>query len=293
MQVIERKLQEIGESLLVTLPKDWTTTLKLKKGSHVKMMVSEQGTLVIAPEFIAKEEIKTVSIPLDDHFQRRFFREYFHGFEQITFQGEGRRKELYGFLKHFLNVQVIEETTTKVTVKCFRIEELSIEECLRRMYFLILNMFDEVLGKNDTASLAEMEETLTKFYYMLVMQVRRFLSEGKYVKENKVPLIRILDCRMVAEKMERLADVLKTLGHPKKKDILLWLRDYYRRAGIYFVDMDYGKSLELYETARLQGSVLSQELESARKTKNLQVLEQIMGMQRILALSKEISMLVR
>ncbi|MBI5065939.1 AbrB/MazE/SpoVT family DNA-binding domain-containing protein [Candidatus Woesearchaeota archaeon] len=84
MKVIERSLQEIGQSLLVTLPKSWTKTLNLKKGSPIKMTISEAGNLLIAPEFVKKEEKKETTIPFDDFFSKRFFSAYFEGNEKIT-----------------------------------------------------------------------------------------------------------------------------------------------------------------------------------------------------------------
>ena len=57
----ERKLQEIGKSLLVTVPKNWADVLQLKKGSPVRMSITDQGALLIAPEFTATEEKKSAS----------------------------------------------------------------------------------------------------------------------------------------------------------------------------------------------------------------------------------------
>ena len=124
MQIIERNLQEIGKSLLVTLPKPWTTGLKLKKGSTIKMVVSEQGSLLISPEFTKEEIVRESTISFDQDFRRRFFREYFNGNEKISIIikdiNEANRKEVYSFLKRFMNAQIIEETASKLVVKCFR-----------------------------------------------------------------------------------------------------------------------------------------------------------------------------
>ena len=98
-----------------------------------------------------------------------------------------------------MNVQVIEESSSKIVVKCFRIDDLSMQECLKRIYFLTMNMIDEsLLSKNN---LDEMEESLTRFYYMLVMQIRIFLNEGKFTNENQISLIEAMDYRMVGEKI--------------------------------------------------------------------------------------------
>ena len=210
MEITERSVQEIGRSLLVSLPKGWTKALKVKKGSKIKLLVTEQGQLCIAPEFAREEKKKESTLIFDEYFQRRFFREYFNGNEKITIVlkkriTESDRKTIYSFLKRFMNAQVVEESASRIVVKCFAIEELSIEECVKRMYFLSLNMFDEFLAANEKVKMQELRDTLTRFYYILIMQVRRYLSEGKFTKSNQIPLIRALDFRMVAEKIQRIS----------------------------------------------------------------------------------------
>src|SRR3989338_10577431 len=154
MKVTERSVQEIGKSLLITLPKEWTRMLKIKKGSRIKVIITEQGNLSIAPEFVKQEEEREAVINFDQYFNRRFFQEYFNGNEKITVivrkpLDETGKKQVYIFLKRFINVQVIEETDAKIVVKCFKIDEISIEECLRRMFFLSLNIIDETSSGND------------------------------------------------------------------------------------------------------------------------------------------------
>src|SRR3989338_3974712 len=246
MKIVERNAQEIGKSLLVTLPKQWTRGLNIQKGTPLKMMVSEQGALLIAPEFVEKKEKKEVIIQDDEHFQRRFFREYFNGNEKISilFKNQLRdkeRKRIYDFLQRFMNVQVVEESALKIVVKCFMINELSIEECLKRMHFLVLNMFEE------KARTDEMRDTATRFYYMLVMQVRRFLSEGKFTKENEIPLIKALDFRMSAEKIQRIASIVSSLEFSTSSSSLQEeVKDYYARTFNCFISDNYEKSLLLW-----------------------------------------------
>jgi phosphate uptake regulator len=279
MKVTERNVQEIGKSFLVTLPKSWAKTLKIKKGSKLKMLVSESGSLSIAPEFVQKEKPKEVIISYDEHFNRRFFREYFGGNEKIIIKfikkiTENQRKKLYAFLKRFMNTQIIEETESKVIIKCFTINELSMDECLKRMYFLSLNLIDEIIGKNDGFKVKEIRDTMTRFYYMLIMQVRRFLSEGKFVSDKQIPIIRAMDLRMVAEKIQRLAEIIE---HLDRKENIGLIKDYYSKSFSYFINNDFEKALPLWQKAKsLQ--------EKTKKDANLM---------QLLRYSKEISMLVR
>ncbi len=297
MLITERSLQEIGKSLLVSVPKSWAKTLHLKKGSTVKIHISEQGTLSIAPEFIEKEKQTESTIPFDEHFSRRFFREYFYGREAVTLFSlkpisVEQKQQLYSFLRKFMNVQIVEELPTKIVVKCFKIDELSIEECLKRMHFLSLNMIDSTLEKQPS-SLLELEETATKFYYLLVMQVRRFLEEGKFTKENQIPLIRVLDARMVAERVKRIINLIVMIQPLEKKELLVFLteiRHFYQQSFQFFMGNAYEKALALYPQKE---DLLEKYHSFQQNIKSITLQMQYHHLTRMLSYSTEISMLIR
>jgi phosphate uptake regulator len=284
MAIIERNLQELGKSLFVSLPKEWTNILKLKKGSKVKISYSESGILSIAPEFTKVIVKKEAEINYDEQFRRKFYREYFEGYDKISILSktkisEKEKNELHSFFKMFMNVQVIEETENKIVIKSFKIEDLSIEECLKRMHFLCLGMLEEMTLKNKT-SLKEMRDTMSRFYYMLVMQIRRFLEEGKFAKENQISLVRAMDFRMVAEKIQRIAEIADNYKEKNmNKELIKTAIDYYSKAVFSFLTPNFEKALALWSEEKL----LKRKLEK----KNNEELAQIVRY------SKEISMLIR
>ncbi len=277
MKIIERNLQSIGQSLFVSLPKEWTELLHLQKGSSVKIIISDEGKLLIQPEFVAREVIKESSIPADEHFERRFFREYFAGNTRITIvlaKGVEKRR-VYLFLEKFMNVQIIEDKGNKVVVACFKVEDLSIEECLRRMYFLSLGMWDDkTRGKNADVSQARL--AMNRFYFMLVLQVRRYIGEGKFVEENKIPLLRAMDMRMIAEKIERIGAILRDVKINLNGQESV--RDYYKACFDAFIGSNYNKALGLYQ--------LGEQLLSQFKSKNG-------DLERLVVYAREISTLTR
>ncbi|MBT3398001.1 hypothetical protein HOA55_01410 [archaeon] len=299
MKIIERNLQEIGKSLFVSLPKDWTRTLKLKKGSKIKMTMSDQGNLIISPEFLKKDSNKTSTIDFDENFGRNFFRDYFHGSGKITINiptdiKEKSLKSIYSFLEKFMNTQIIEETASKIVVKSFKIEELSIEECLKRMQYISSDMIDEALGKNSKTKINELEKSLTKFYFILVMQIRRFLDEGKFTQENQISLTRALDFRMAGEKIERVSDIIKDFPDITNKEvskILERTNELYQKSFASFVNKNYEKSLELSNKSELQD--LQKLKNKALKSKDLALQSQVINLDRILDYVKEIYSLTR
>lgn len=299
MQIIERNLQKIGQSFLISLPKPWAKALKLQKGSRLKLLV-DAGKLSIVPEFVKEaEKKKEISLAFDRHFRLRFFRAYFEGNEKITLLfkqkiSEKERSELSKFLRRFMNVQVIEETPEKVVVKSFRIEELSIEECLQRMHFLLLNIFEEASSGSNLPKLKEIRETLLRFYYLLVMQVRRFLSEGKFAEENQISLIRAMDYRMVAEKINRIAEVLVELN--AREELQKLLREYkpeYQEAYQHFMHNEYEKASELYFRVLESESRQEKLLGKFTRGRDFKAYRQVLPSGQILRHVKEICMLTK
>ena len=105
------------------------------------------------------------------------------------------------------------------------------------------------------------------------MQIRRFLSEGKYTEENQISLIKAMDYRMIAEKIERISGVLLNL---KKDSYLVQIKEFYSDSFNYFINEEFDKSLGL----------LKQEKILLNKIKNKDLLE-------ILKYAKNIGMLIK
>jgi phosphate uptake regulator len=282
MKIIERNLQELGKSLFVSLPKSWTQSFKLKKGSKIKMIIAEKGHLTIAPEFTKeKEKERESEIVYDQHFKKRLFREYFQGYEKITIIfpikiSKQEKRNIYSTIKRFMSIQIIEENEKQMTLKSFKIEELSMDECLKRIYFLTLNILEEKSETNDQTSITEMRDTITKFYYLLVMQIRRYLDEGKFTKENQIPLIRAMDYRMVAEKFQRISELSENLA--VKKTDLENITDYFQKTGNAFIHQNFQKAPELWET----GEKLNKKIKNKKS-----------DLSQILRFTREISALLR
>jgi len=297
MKITERNLQEIGKSLLVSLPKEWTRLMKLKKGSQIKIRMSEDNTLIISPEFTKKQEKKEGFFDYDSNFFRNFVREYFLGSQKISISinqiSEAELSNLHNTLKKFMNVQIIEEDDKKIVVKCFNIEELSIEDCLRRMYFISHDITNEIMGKNNKTTIKELESSLTKFYFMLVMQIRRFLEEGKFAQDNQISLLRALDFRMVGEKIKRIADISKDISSRDKEVLYIFkeISQLYEKAFNSFIANDYKKSLEISTEKEL--ALLSRLENQSKKKKDVVLLENVINLERFLSYSREIAQLTR
>jgi len=301
MKVIERKVQGIAGSLLVSLPKGWTSSVHLKKGSVLRFVINPQGTITIYPELVKGEEKKESVIEHDEHILRRFFREYFTGYEQITIKfgkktSPDEKKELYAFLKKFMNVQIIEDTDQKIVLKSFKIEEISIEDCLNRMFYLTLNMLEELKASNDKVKLQELERNVKRFYYLLVMQIRRFIGEGKFAEQNQISLVRAMDCRMAGMKIDDIADIILSIDSLAGSSIRKMIDetvDFYKKAFLSFISSDFEKALQAWSEERRLEEKYCALIANAQKRKSVDEYKQACDLLQVMKLARRMSMLVR
>ena len=254
MKKIERKLQEISKSLLLTLPAEWARQFKLKKGSTVEVAVADDGFLRIAPVLKEKHVVKRALIDYDSALLRRFFREYLAGNEFITIRNvkSADKKALLDFIQNnLMNVEIVEETKDKIVVQNFKLENITINSCFKRMYFIVKGMYDDLLA-GDKSDIKDKDKSVAKFYYMLVRLVRQSMEQSRFLMEQELEPIEIVDYRLAAEKIERIGDLLKDLSDLKyAKDVENYGKDvkkYVDEAVLAFLSKDFDKAVQLWKS---------------------------------------------
>jgi len=281
MEKDKRKLQNIKGSYLVTLPKRWIDNYDLEKGSQVDVVTTDQGYLEISPEYREKKKKEKDVIKWDDHVIKRLAGSYFGGYGKIEINlpeeiSKEKREEFNGFLDRLMNVEIIEENSDRIVLKNFGIKDLEFSTAFRRMYYFVRSMFEDLL-EGKTEHLKERDKQVDKFYFSVVMKLRSYISKGEYATEEDVPLIKAVDYRMVSEKVERIADIIKNLElTEEEKERARDLFEYFNKVIECFINNEFEESCELnYRYEELKGKIEKKELN------------------RILELTKDISDLIR
>jgi len=256
MDKVGRNLQEIGGSLLVTLPKEWADQFRLKKGSSVEIGFARDGTLVVAPRIPEQDSSESVSFRYDRFFARRFFSAYLSGADIITLKLDSplthaQRESLTSFLSKFLNVEVVEDDGSKLVVQNFKIKNLSVPATFRRMVHItkfLMGLLDSY--PFDSRQITELDSKVDKFYFMVVMQVRAYLREAKYVQDPDFSLLDAMDFRIASEKVERIGDLAKYASRcakgplsPALAGILVEVEGVFGRAVDSFLARDFEKAV--------------------------------------------------
>ena len=224
---MERKIQKISNSYLATLPKEWIKTYKLGKGDKIYYTLLSNGMLLVSGQKKTKKTFQKELNYSEDTFERAFFRLYLLGYDfiKIKINNSNQARKIHEYLEKFINVEIIEEDARYLNINNYDIDTLTPKKCFRRIFFLTGNMHEklkEIYSTKDNAEkeilkrhLKETDKRLSGFYFILVRDVRKHFSNREFLNEEE-PLVRYMDFRMAAEKLERIADLIIYISQIKE-----------------------------------------------------------------------------
>ncbi|MFX1344435.1 MAG: AbrB/MazE/SpoVT family DNA-binding domain-containing protein [Promethearchaeota archaeon] len=235
MERFYRKLQKIGGSLVISLPKKWTENYELDAGDSIGMEIRNDGTLSIMPKMEETGEViqdKTV-LEANQYVIWDLLKKSLAGETNITIISEreinkGLRKNIRRYVDRIPNTEIIEETNQKIVIQNFGYKEIPTKKLILRLLYIISNMFED-LRKESIDDLNDDFEDLRKFYFILVIHIRTYLRTGIYISSTSdfTPL-EAMDYRMFCEKIEEIGEILKNLSLNSK------LIDFYNDVHQYF-----------------------------------------------------------
>lgn len=235
MEIIYRKLQNLGGSLYVSLPKPWTNKYELKEKSVVALRLRDDGNLTITPktenpEISLKDE---VVLEADQYVIWELLKKSLAGLTNIVISSDKEinkalRKNIWRYVNRLPNTEIIEETNYKMTIQNFGYKEIPTKKLIKRLLDLVANMFED-LRNNSLDELHENFEDLRKFYFILVIHIRTYLRTEIYISSNSdfTPL-EAMDYRMLCEKNQEIGEILEKFG--LSEGIL----DFYNETEQYF-----------------------------------------------------------
>ncbi len=232
---IYRKLQKIGGSLVISLPKKWTENYQLNAGSSIGIEVRNDGTLSIMPTIEPEDEIIEDESVLEanENVIWELLKKSFAGETKITILSEKEiskilRKSVRQYVNRLPNTEVIEETNQKMIIQNFGYKEIPTKKLIQRLLYLVANMFEDLEQKSFN-DLDDNFEQLRKFYFILVIHIRTYLRTGIYVSStSEFTPLKAMDYRMFSEKIVELAELLKDLR------LIENVLDYYKEIQQYF-----------------------------------------------------------
>lgn len=221
-----RRLQKIGSSILVSLPKEWVDANNLDKSSQVEIETGQDTISISANKENrpAKELVISYPLPKEENIVADITGAYLLGYDiiQINSQsiipGEDREK-IRNSMRRLVGMEIIEEDASKINMQ-FLLDTTTLnpEKILKRMSSIALGMYDDVSNglisddKSNLQTLAKRDVEVNRQYFLLVRLIRSTLVDKRLANIFNLENIDVLDYRVAANLLENAGDTIVELA---------------------------------------------------------------------------------
>ena len=219
--VESRKLQKTGGStLIVSLPKKWTTENKLKAGSEVRLTEQPDGTITIDPnQTNLRKKISVVKC--NDEESQHLFRDligvYLAGGTEIKVIGNPsltvkERKTIRKFSASVIGLEIIEEEATQaILTDMSNPGALPFRTAIKRLYKIVSAMYNDSIlileGSEDLAAdVVDRDKEADKLQWFIERQFNMMLENSNLSRQLEASAFEGVVYSNVARYLERIAD---------------------------------------------------------------------------------------
>ncbi|MHA1594102.1 MAG: PhoU domain-containing protein [Candidatus Baldrarchaeia archaeon] len=248
MSTVTRKLQLTGGStIIVSLPKKWVSSLGMRPGDEVTLVLNRDGTITVMPKTLHRTNEKpeaVIRVTRDmspEVAVREFIGYYLVGYDVIRVEfgndTEMHRSQIKEAIRDkLIGVEVMEESEVHLVARCLiTYTEFSLNDALNRMRAVTSLMLRDAVKAliSYNIDLAEdvcrRDNDVDRLYLFIVRQLKTLIRQPHTLSDLGLRTVR--DClgyRLVAKTVERIADhamriaeVSKSTRLPKDED-LFW-----------------------------------------------------------------------
>lgn len=222
-----RRLQRIGSSILVSLPKEWIVANNLDKSSQVELDTGQDTISISANKEMrpTKELVISYPLPKDENIVADITGAYLLGYDviQITSKsiipGEDR-EQIRNSMRRLVGMEIIEEDASNINMQ-FLLDATTLnpEKILKRMSSIALGMYDDVanglilVDKSNLQTLSKRDVEVNRQYFLLVRLIRSTLVDKRLANVFNLENIDILDYRVAANLLENAGDTIVELAN--------------------------------------------------------------------------------
>ncbi|NND86668.1 MAG: phosphate uptake regulator PhoU [Nitrosopumilus sp.] len=222
-----RRLQRIGSSILVSLPKEWVDANNLDKRSQVELETWEDSISISANKEIRPTTELVISYPLpkEENIVADITGAYLLGYDIIQINsksiipGEDREK-IRNSMRRLVGMEIIEEDASKINMQ-FLLDATTLnpEKILKRMSSIALGMYDDASNglisddKSNLQTLAKRDVEVNRQYFLLVRLIRSTLVDRRLANAFNLENIDVLDYRVAANLLENAGDSIVELSN--------------------------------------------------------------------------------
>ncbi len=219
-----RRVQKIGSSLLISLPKEWVIENNIEKGSILLVDINNNKMIIYSKRENKKSELIINYTSDNTALSREITEAYLLGYNLIIINGKepipyNDREAIKKSIENFIGLEIIDEDVYNVKAQ-FLLDESTLDpiKILQRMYNIISGMYKDTIkamADNNYSTLkiiARRDREVNRQYFLLVRFIRSALLNSSLAEMVNLSSIDILDYRLAANLLEESGDSLVELG---------------------------------------------------------------------------------
>ena len=222
-----RRLQKIGSSLLVSLPKEWVDANNLEKSSEIEIETGQNSLSITANKDIkpSKEVVISYPLPKEENIVADITGAYLLGYDIIKIKGKTNipvedREKIRESMRRLVGVEIIEEEASSIIIQ-FLLDAATLnpEKILKRMSTIAIGMFNETLDglisedKTNLQTMSNRDNEINRQYFLLVRLIRSTMVDRRLASVFNMENIDILDYRIAANLLETAGDTIVELAN--------------------------------------------------------------------------------
>ena len=226
MSKFTRRLQKIGSSILVSLPKQWVDAHNLDKSSQVQIETSENNLSITVGEGkkLSKEIEIEYPLPNEENIAANITGAYLLGYDSIKINGKSTisvkdREIIRESMRRLVGMEIMDEDASNI-IGQFLLDETSLnpEKIFKRMSSIALGMFDETLSALTTGdstnlqTIPNRDDEINRQYFLLVRFIRSTMVDRRLAGIFNLENIDILDYRIAGNILETAGDTIVDLS---------------------------------------------------------------------------------
>lgn len=222
-----RRLQKIGSSLLVSLPKEWVDANNLEKSSEIEIETGQNSLSITANKDIkpSKEVVISYPLPKEENIVADITGAYLLGYDIIKIKGKTNipvedREKIRESMRRLVGVEIVEEEASSIIIQ-FLLDAATLnpEKILKRMSTIAIGMFNETLDglisedKTNLQTMSNRDNEINRQYFLLVRLIRSTMVDRRLASVFNMENIDILDYRIAANLLETAGDTIVELAN--------------------------------------------------------------------------------
>lgn len=222
-----RRLQRIGSSTLVSLPKEWVDANKLIKNAEVQLETGQDSITITANKESrpSKEIVISYPLPHEENIVADLTGAYLLGYDIIIIKGKtsipiGDREKIRNSMRRLVGMEIVEEDSTTINMQ-FLLDATTLnpQKILRRISNIVLGMYNDTISslidedKSNLRTIANRDDEVNRQYFLLVRLIRSTMIDKRLASAFNLENIDILDYRIAANLLEGAGDTVVELAN--------------------------------------------------------------------------------